>query len=73
MVRGFDTKWDEELSWTQDVPSDNILESLYKTRLRESDQLKMLLALYNQDIGYQNMPPSYQRLKTMVKKFCKGK
>ena len=44
------------------------MECLYKTRQRESDPLKTVLALYDQDIGHQNMQPSEQRLKTMVKK-----
>ena len=68
-VGGFDTKWDEQLLSTQDVPSVNILECLYKTRLRESDQLKTVLALYDRE----KMPPGYQRSETMVKKFLDQK
>ena len=43
------------------------MESLYKMRVRESEQLKNVLALC-QDIEQKNMPPSFQRLKTIVKK-----
>ena len=32
------------------VPSVGILESLYKMRLRGSDQLKTVLAFYDQDV-----------------------
>ena len=51
-----------------EVPPDCILESLYKKGIRESDQLKTVLALYDQDILQKVMPSSYQRLKTTVKK-----
>ena len=40
-----------------------------KTQMRESDQLKTVLALYYIDILQKDMPPSYQRAKSMVKKF----
>ena len=39
-VQEFDTKWDEILSSMTKIPPDDILESLYKLRIRESDQLK---------------------------------
>ena len=32
------------------VPSDDILENLYKMRIRESDQLETLLELYDREI-----------------------
>ena len=58
---------------THEVPSDSILERLHQMRIRESEQLKTALALYDQDINQKNMPPSYQRLKTMTKKFLDQK
>ena len=61
-VLGFDTRWDEVLLSTEEVPSDKNLESLYKMRIRKSDQLKTVLALYEQDIDQKNMPLSYQRI-----------
>ena len=39
-VQEFDTRWDEVLLSMSKIPSDDILESLYKLRIRESDQLK---------------------------------
>ena len=39
-VQGFNTRWDEVLSSMTKIPPDDILESLYKLRIRESDQLK---------------------------------
>ena len=32
------------------IPSDDILESLYKLRIRESEKLKTVLELYNMEI-----------------------
>ena len=48
-------------------PSDEILESLYKLRIRESDQLKTVLALYDMEIHQNISVPNFQKLKTMVK------
>ena len=49
-------------------PSDDILESLYKLRVRESAQLKTLLDLYKMENHQKISMPNYQRLKTMVKR-----
>ena len=68
-VQGFDTRWDEVWLPTQDVPSDKIWKASTKMRIRESDQLKTVVALYEQDIIQKNLPPSYERLRTMVRKF----
>ena len=55
------------LSMTR-IPSDDILESLYKLRLRESAQLKTVLELNDMEIHQKISKPDYQKLKTMVKK-----
>ena len=39
-VQEFDTRWNEILLSTTKIPPDDILESLYKLRIRGSDQLK---------------------------------
>ena len=49
------------------VPSDEILESLYKLRIRGSEKLKTVLELYNMEIHQKKLGPDYHRLKTMVK------
>ena len=46
------------------IPSDEILESLYKLRIRESDQLKTVLELYNMEIHQMVTMPSYQKFKS---------
>ena len=50
------------------IPSDEILESLYKLRIRESDQLKTVLELYDMEIHQKISMLNYQQLKTMVKR-----
>ena len=51
------------------IPSDSILESLYKLmRIRESAQLKTVLELYHMEIHQKISMPNYQKLKTMVKR-----
>ena len=46
-VQEFDTRWDEVLLSMSKNPSDDVLESLYKLRIRESAQLKTVLELYD--------------------------
>ena len=50
------------------IPSDDILESLYKLRIRESEKLKAVLEWYNMQIHQKKAGPDYHRLKTMVKR-----
>ena len=67
-IQEFDTKWDEILLSMTQIPSDDILESLYKLRIRESEKLKTVLELYNMEIHQKKTEPDYHRLKTMVKR-----
>ena len=64
----FDSKWDGILLSMTQIPSDDILESLYKSRIRESEKLKTVLELYNMEIHQKKAGPDYQRFKTMVKR-----
>ena len=66
-VQEFDTIWDEKLIDEQ-IPPDDVLESLYKLRIRESDQFKTVSELYDKDIHQKISTPNYQKLKTMVKR-----
>ena len=45
MFRNFDTRWDGILSSMSKIPSDDILESLYKLIIRASDQLKKCIRI----------------------------
>ena len=50
------------------IPSDDILESLYKLRIPESEKLKTVFELYNMEIHQKKAGPDCHRLKTMVKR-----
>ena len=67
-IQEFDTKCDEILLSMTKIPHDDILESLYKLRIRESEKLKTVLELYDGEIHQKKAGPDYHRLKTTVKK-----
>ena len=50
------------------IPPDDILEGLYKLRIRESEKLKTVLELGDLEIHQKKAGLDYQRLKTMVKR-----
>ena len=50
------------------IPSDDILEGLYKLRIRESEKLKTVLELYDLEIHQKKAGPDYHRLETMVER-----
>ena len=50
------------------IPSDDILESLYKLRICESAPLKTVVEFYDVEIHQKISTPNYQKLKTMVKR-----
>ena len=64
----FDSKWDGILLSMTKTPSDDILEGLYKLRIRESEKLKTVMELYNMEIYQKKAGPDYHRLETMVKR-----
>ena len=54
----------DEIFWFMTkIPSDGILESLYKLRIRESAELKTVLELYDMEIHQKISVPNYQKLK----------
>ena len=67
-VQEIDSKWDGiQLSMTK-IPPDDILEGLYKLRIREPEKVKTVLELYDLEIHQKKLGPDYHRLKTMVKR-----
>ena len=50
------------------IPPNDILEGLYKLRIREFEKLKTVLELYNMEIHQKKIGPDHHRLKTMVKR-----
>ena len=67
-IQEFDTRWYGVLLSMSKIPSDDILESLCKLRIRESAQLKTVLELYDMEIHQKTSVPNYQKLITMVKR-----
>ena len=67
-IQEFDSKWDGILLSMTKIPPDDILEGLYKLRIRESEKLKTVLELYDLEIHQKKIGPVYHRLKTMVKR-----
>ena len=59
-VQEFDTRWDEILLSMTKIPPDAVLQSLYTLRIRESDQLKTVLELYDMKIHQKKSMPDYQ-------------
>ena len=67
-IQESDARWDENRLSVSKIPSDDILDSLYKLRIRESAQLKTVLELYDMEIHQKISMPNDQKLKTMVKR-----
>ena len=66
----FDTRWDEIPFSMTNIPSDDVLESLYKLRIRESDQLKTVLELYDMEIHQMIAKPNYQIVQKLRLRSC---
>ena len=64
-VQENETRWYEVLLSLSKIPSDDIWESLYTLRIRESVQLKTVLKLYDMEIHQKISVPNNQKLKTM--------
>ena len=67
-IQEFDSMSDGILLSMTKIPHDDILEGLYKLRIRESEELKTVLELYDLEIHQKKIGPDYHRLKTMVKR-----
>ena len=62
-IQEFDTRWDEVLLSMSKTPSDDILESLYKLSVRESEQLRTVLEFYDVELHQKTSVRNYQKLK----------
>ena len=67
-IQEFDSKLDGILFSMTKIPPDDILEGLYKLRIRESEKLNTVLELYDLEIHQKKVGPDCQRLKSMVKR-----
>ena len=70
-IQEFDSKWDGILLSMTKIPPDEILEGLYKLRIRESEKLKTVLELCDVEIHQKKLGPDYHWLKNMVKRSSK--
>ena len=70
-IQEFDSKWDGIFLSMTKIPHDDILEGLYKLRIRESEKLKTVLELYDLETHQKKLGPDCHRLKTMVKRSIK--
>ena len=61
-IQEFDSKWDGILLSMTKIPPDDILEGLYKMRIRESEKLKTVLELFDLEIHQKKAGPDYHRL-----------
>ena len=69
----FDSEWDGILLSMTKIPHDDILEGLYKLRIRESEKLKTVVELYDLETHQKKLGPDYNRLKTLVKRSVSSK
>ena len=67
-IQEFDSKWDGILLSVTKIPNDDILEGLYKLRIRESEKLKTVLELSDLETHQKKLGPDDHRLKNMVKR-----
>ena len=56
-IQEFDSKWDGILLSITKIPPDDILEGLYKLRIRGFDKLKTVLELYDMEIHQKKLGP----------------
>ena len=69
-IQEFDSKWDGILLSLTKIQHDDILEGLYKLRIRVSDKLKTVLELYDLETHQKKLVlgPDCHRLETVVKR-----
>ena len=67
-VQDFDTRWDQALLSASELPTEMVLEDLYKSKLRDSVQLQTTLAVYEQEIVRNSEQPNPSKLKIAVRR-----
>ena len=65
-IQEFDSKWDGLLLSMTKIPPDEILEELYKLRIRESEKLKTVLELCGLEARQKKLGPDYRGLVALV-------
>ena len=67
-IQDFDSIWGGIFLSMTEIPSDDILEGLYKLRIRESEKFETVFELYNVELHQKKAGPDYHILETMVKR-----
>ena len=67
-IQEFDSKWGGILLSMTKIPPDEILEGLYKFRIRESEKPRTVLELYDLETHQKKLGVDCHRLKTLVKR-----
>ena len=67
-IQELDRRWDEIFLSMEQLPPDDILESLYKLRIRESEKIKTVLEVYNLEIHHKKAKLDHHRLMAMVQR-----
>src|SRR5665648_911963 len=65
-LKAFIHDWESMLQMLKTLPTEDLLETLFKKEIRKAEQLKQMLALYDQDTTQKGEPRSYERLLRMV-------
>ena len=65
-VRGYLNDWELTLNAVKEIPSEDILENLVRRQLEKSNQLSLMMQLYNQDVTQRGEPRSYTKLIQMA-------
>ena len=66
-IQYFVTRWGQASLSASEIPKEDVLESLYKMRIREPLQLQTVLAMYDQQMDRDRATPSYQSFKDYAK------
>ena len=66
-VQDFYVRWDHALLSVSEMPSDPILEGLYKSKSQNYVQHRTVMALCDQEFARNNGTPNSQQLKTAAK------
>ena len=69
-VQDSDVRCDQALLCASDMPSDVILEGLYKSKSQNSAQLQIVFALYDQETARNNGKPNYHMDDSCKTSFC---
>merc|ERR1711954_19146 len=69
----YSLEWDEMLAGMQKIAAEDVMDALCSTQVQRSTEFKNIWDLYNYDITFKQIQPSYQNLKKLVYTFLEKK